>query len=109
MKSYHPYAWASIHLDMGWTIEVERGELLEAVIWFTPVHDTVIECHAVVHPDSRGRWFSRGLLHSIYKTIVDETGCTACIAQIHDPSVGKLWGQIGFVVYPSFAILTIED
>ena len=109
VKLHHPYAWASTHLDNGWTIELEREGDLEGVIWFSPLYAKIIECHAVIHPDGRGRWFSRGLLHTIYKTIVTETGCTACVAQIHDPKVGKLWEQIGFTVYPSFAILTIED
>lgn len=109
MKSHHPFTWPESHLDQCWTIEVERNDEPIAYVWFHEIHDKVIECHAVAHPDSRGRWLTRELFAMIKDTIINETDCTACVAQIHHPSIARMWGRLGFVVYPHFAILKVKD
>ena len=90
-------------------IEVERDGELIALVWFHTLHGSVIECHAVAHPDSRGRWLTRDLFALIKDTIINETDCSACVSQIHYPAIARMWGKLGFDVYPTFAILKVKD
>jgi len=80
-----------------------------ALVWFNTILPSVIECHAVSRPDVRNRWLSHELFDMISHTIKEDTGCTACVAQIHSPNVARLWKRFGFEIYPTFAILKVKE
>lgn len=108
VKSHHPSLWPKTLLNQCWLMEVARGEETAALVWFSPLTDDVIECHACTAPDQRGRWFTRTVLSNIYG-IVEHTGANAVVAQVTSPLIERIWRAVGFTVYDTIAILRIQE
>ena len=109
MATYHPHEWPESELAQSWLIEVEREGELEALVWFTTLYDTILECHAVARPDVRGSWLKRDLYATLHHALRNEIEATAVVAQIYDPHVARIWRRLGFTVLPHFAVLNLED
>ena len=106
---YHPFEWPETELAQSWMVEIDRDGDIEALVWFTTVYDDIIECHAVAHPDARGRWLKRDVYATISNTIQEVVKPSHVICQIHSNHIAHIWTRLGFQVYPHVAILDLKD
>ena len=109
VKSFHPGGWTAELLNECWLVEVADGETTVALVWFAPLINDVIECHAVALPTWKGRWLTRNVIHTIGSQVPEITGARACIAQTPTPEISLLWRRLGFETYDTIAILDLTQ
>jgi hypothetical protein len=91
-------------------MEISLNDEIEALVWFNYLGTMdVIECHAVCHPDSRGRWLNRSIYNTIHDVMVEDSGAHACVAQVYTPLVERIWRAFGFTIHGNIATYKFKE
>lgn len=102
-----PHPWSLEGLAQSWVMTVRIDDQVAGYVWFTTIHDGVLEPHVCFHPDYHGKWFSLGVFRKLIM-IFKYSGAKALVAQTISEEMEPVLKFMGFTHMPDGKIAILH-